>query len=251
MAHRAAAAAGDLLLERFGGPARGVERKSSRTDMVSDADRDAEAVIAEILSAERPDDGLVAEEGSHSQAVSGRRWVVDPLDGTTNFLYGIPAWAVSVALEDASGSLVGVVFDPVRGETFAAVRGEGATRNGEPVAVGGGDRLDTALVGTGFSYDAGERSAQAEVLARLLPRVRDVRRVGAAALDLCWVAAGRFDGYYERGLKPWDWAAASLIVTEAGGELRWLDGDPVGLVAATPGVVEQLHRIVNRAMDPS
>jgi len=245
VAQRAAAAAGELLLERFRAPARGVQRKSSRTDMVSDADRDAEAAVEQILSAERPDDGLLAEEGSHSQAASGRRWVVDPLDGTTNFLYGIPAWAVSIALEDADGSLVGVVLDPVRGETFTAIRGQGAARNGETIEVSGEERLDTALVATGFSYDATERSTQAAVLADVLPRVRDVRRAGAAALDLCWVASGRLDAYYERGLKHWDWAAASLIVAEAGGELHWLEGEPLGLVAGSPRVVEGLREIVD------
>ncbi len=244
MARRAAAAAGELLVERFGGPARGVERKSSRTDMVSDADRDAEAVIEEILSAERPDDGLLAEEGSGGHGASGRRWVVDPLDGTTNYLYGIPAWCVSIALEDADGGALGVVLDPVRDETFAAIRGRGATCNGEPIAVSGEERLDTALVATGFSYEAAHRSSQAAVLAGVLPRVRDVRRVGAAALDLCWVAAGRLDAYYERGLKHWDWAASSLIVAEAGGELRWLENEPRGLVAGPPALVEDLLGLV-------
>jgi myo-inositol-1(or 4)-monophosphatase len=244
VAQRAAAAAGELLLERFGGPARGVERKSSRTDLVSDADRDAEAAIEEILSAERPDDGLLAEEGSSREAVSGRRWVVDPLDGTTNFLYGIPAWAVSIALEDADGSALGVVADPVRGETFTAIRGRGAACNGEPIEVTGEERLDTALVATGFSYEAQERQAQAALLAEVLPRVRDIRRVGAAALDLCWVATGRLDGYYERGLKHWDWAAASLLVAEAGGRLRWLEGEPRGLVAGSPMVVDGLLELV-------
>ena len=249
MARRAAEVAGELLLERFGAPARGVERKSSRTDMVSDADRDAEAAIEQILSTERPDDGLLAEEGSHSKAVSGRRWVVDPLDGTTNFLYGIPAWAVSIALEDADGGALGLVLDPVRGETFTAIRGRGAHRNGEPITVSGEARLDTALVATGFSYEAAERAEQAAVLAEVLPRVRDVRRFGAAALDLCWVAAGRLDAYYERGLKHWDWAAASLIVEEGGGDLRWLESEPRGLVAGTPGVVERLERIVTASDD--
>jgi len=244
VAQRAAAAAGELLLERFGGPARGVERKSSRTDLVSDADRDAEAAIEEILSAERPDDGLLAEEGSSREAVSGRRWVVDPLDGTTNFLYGIPAWAVSIALEDADGSALGVVADPVRGETFTAIRGRGAACNGEPIEVTGEERLDTALVATGFSYEAQERQAQAALLAEMLPRVRDIRRVGAAALDLCWVATGRLDAYYERGLKHWDWAAASLLVAEAGGRLRWLEGEPRGLVAGSPMVVDGLLELV-------
>ncbi len=137
-----------------------------------------------------------------------------------------------------------MVLDPVRGEVFTAIRGRGASLNGESIAVSGEEHLETALVATGFSYEAAQRSTQAAVLAEVLPRVRDMRRVGAAALDLCWVAAGRLDAYYERGLKPWDWAAASLIVAEAGGELRWLEGEPRGLVAGTPGVVEELNRIV-------
>lgn len=239
-----ARAAGDLLLERFGGPAQGLERKTSRTDMVSDADRDAEAVIERILRDERPDDGLLAEEGAHSEDRSGRRWVVDPLDGTTNFLYGFPAWAVSVAMEDAEGGAVGVVLDPVRDEAFVAARGLGAHLNGNPIEVGDAERLGSALVATGFGYDADRRRQQAECLVNVIPKVRDIRRAGAAALDLCWVAAGRLDGYYERGLKPWDWAAGRVIVEEAGGALRELDGDPPGLLAASPGIANELLGLV-------
>lgn len=248
--------AGELLLERFRAPARGVERKSSRTDLVSDADRDAEAAIEKLLLGERPHDGLLAEEGASSEARSGRRWVVDPLDGTTNFLYGIPAWAVSIALEDAAGPAVGVVLDPARGEVFSAVRGEGAQLAatdgpaGDPgdatrLAIEPAERLDTALVATGFGYDPEQRAAQARLLTVVLPRVRDIRRAGAAALDLCWVAAGRVDAYYERGLSPWDWAAGSLIAAEAGATLRSLDGEPSGLVAAPPALVDQLVALVD------
>ena len=221
---RAARAAGELLLERFREPARGVDRKSSRTDMVSDADRDAEAAIAGLLAAERPDDGLLAEEGSANEGSSGRRWVVDPLDGTTNFLYGLPAWAVSIALEDRDGVAVGVVLGPVRDELFTAVRGEGARLGEERLAVSDCHSLDRALVATGFSYEAEQRQTQAELLVRALPRLRDIRRAGSAALDLCEVASGRVDGYYERGGKAWDWAAGSLIATEAGAALRELAG---------------------------
>lgn len=212
--------------------------------MVSDADRDAEAAIGGLLAAERPDDGLLAEEGSHADAASGRRWVVDPLDGTTNYLYRFPGWVVSVALEDAAGPAVGVVHDPLHGETFAAVRGEGATLDGAPIAVSGAETLATALVGTGFGYDADRRAAQGEVLLRVLPRVRDVRRAGAAALDLCMVACGRLDGYYERGLKPWDWAAGSLIASEAGATVRPLPGEPFGLLAASPAIADDLEALV-------
>jgi myo-inositol-1(or 4)-monophosphatase len=212
--------------------------------MVSDADRDAEAVIEQILRSERPDDGLLAEEGAHSEGDGDRRWVVDPLDGTTNFLYGFPAWAVSVALEDGAGGLAGVVHDPVRGETFAASRGLGSRLNGEPIRVNETERLGSALIATGFGYDSERRRAQAERLVGVIPNVRDLRRAGAAALDLCWVAAGRLDGYYERGLKPWDWAAGRLIVAEAGGALRDLEGDPVGLVAASPAIADELFELV-------
>ena len=232
-----------MLLERFGGPARGVGRKSSRTDMVSDADRDAEAAIEKILLSDRPDDGLLAEEGAHSEGSSGRRWVVDPLDGTTNYLYGFPAWAVSIGLEDARGGLAGVVLDPLRDELFSAARGEGARLNGEPLEVSGCERLDSALVATGFGYAADRRASQAATLQRVLPAVRDIRRAGAAALDLCMVAAGRLDGYYERGLQPWDWAAGSLIVREAGGTVIDLGGDPPGMVAASPAIAAELAEL--------
>lgn len=236
--------AGDLLLERFGGPARGVERKSSRTDLVSDADREAEAAIEAVLLGARPDDGLLAEEGARSEAVSGRRWVVDPLDGTTNYLYGLPAWAVSIALEDDSGALVGVVLDPVRGEAFSAVREGGARLGDVELGIEPCERLDTALLATGFGYDAARRAEQAHLLTTVLPRVRDIRRAGAAALDLCSVAAGRVDAYYERGLQPWDWAAGSLIAVEAGAAVRRLGGEPPGLVAAPPGIVDELVALV-------
>ncbi|MEX1141994.1 MAG: inositol monophosphatase family protein [Thermoleophilaceae bacterium] len=244
LAERAAREAGALLMERYRGPARGVLSKSSRTDMVSDADRDAEALIRDLLATERPADGLLAEEGSHADATSGRRWVVDPLDGTTNYLYRFPAWVVSIALEDAEGAVVGVVHEPVRDETFTAVRGAGAALDGAQIAVSGAQALDSALVGTGFGYDADRRASQADVLLRVLPRVRDIRRAGAAALDLCMVACGRLDGYYERGLNHWDWAAGALIAAEAGATVRPLPGDPAGLLAASPAVADELAALV-------
>jgi myo-inositol-1(or 4)-monophosphatase len=223
-------------LDRFGKTARDVDVKSSSTDMVSAADRDAEALIHAGLRSARPDDGLLAEEGSREAAESGRRWIVDPLDGTTNFLYGFPQWAVSIALE---GSL-GVVFDPVRDELFAASRGAGATLNGRPLRIAAPPALSTALIATGFGYDPERRDKQGQVLGRVVPRIRDVRRAGAAALDLCWLAAGRVDGYYERGLGAWDWAAARIIVEEAGGAVADLEPEPHGLAAAHPALLPQL-----------
>jgi myo-inositol-1(or 4)-monophosphatase len=204
--------------------------------MVSAADRDAEALIRTGLTSARPEDGLVGEEGSRRESVSGRHWVVDPLDGTTNFLYGFPQWCVSIALE---GSL-GVVYDPVRDELFAASRGSGASLNGEALRMPAPPSLSTALIATGFGYDAERRDKQGQVLSRVVPSIRDVRRAGAAALDLCWLADGRLDGYYERGLQAWDWAAARIIVEEAGGAVADLEPEPHGLVAAHPELLPAL-----------
>jgi fructose-1,6-bisphosphatase/inositol monophosphatase family enzyme len=211
--------------------------------MVSDADRAAEEAISALLQAERPSDGLLGEEGLAADGASGRRWVVDPLDGTTNYLYRYRAWAVSVALEDSDGALVGVVHDPLNEETFRAVRGGGAELNGVPIRVRDVDDPGRALVATGFGYDPDVRRGQAEVLLRMLPHVRDIRRAGAAALDLCHVAAGRLDGYYERGINHWDWAAGALIVREAGGAVVPLVGGRPGLAAAGPRLVEALAEL--------
>lgn len=224
---------------------------------MSEADREAEAAIVELLRAERPDDGLLAEEGASVEGASGRRWVVDPLDGTTNYLYGIRQWAVSVALEDGDGPLAGVVFDPVAGELFAAARGGGSRllRNAqqgeptstEPLRVRGGASLARSLIATGFGYDAARRRVQARTAAHVLPRVRDIRRAGAAALDLAWLAAGRLDGYWERGPKTWDWAAGRLLVTEAGGALAELSGEPYGMAAAAPDLLPDLVELLREA----
>jgi myo-inositol-1(or 4)-monophosphatase len=241
LAERAARAGGEVLMSYYGRAPSGLGSKSSDTDLVSDADREAERAIRELLAAERPGDGLVAEEGSRSKADSGRRWIVDPLDGTVNFLYELPAWAVSVALEDASGLAVGVVHSPVLADTYCAVRGGGAwlSESGRRLAVSGCDRLERAMVATGFSYEPARREQQAAVVARLLPLARDIRRAGAAALDLAWTAAGRLDAFYEAGLKPWDWAAGHLLVEEAGGATGGVDGEPpVLMAAATPALLE-------------
>jgi myo-inositol-1(or 4)-monophosphatase len=246
LAERAARAAGEVLLSYYGRPPEGVDAKSSETDLVSDADREAERVIRELLEGERPRDGLIAEEGSRSESESGRRWVVDPLDGTVNFLYGFPAWGVSIALEDGDGLALGVVFDPVRPELFVAVRGEGATLDGRPIHVSGRTELAQAMVATGFSYESEQRAGQAEQLKTILPRVRDIRRAGAAALDLCQVASGRVDAFYERGLKRWDEAAGRLMIEEAGGVVAELAGEPAGLVAAgSPELLSELYELVS------
>ena len=228
LAGRAARAGGAELLARFRGPAAGVATKSSPTDLVSAADHAAEAAIVSLLRAERPRDGIVAEEGAEAEGDSGLRWLVDPLDGTTNYLWGIPQWCVSIAVNDASGGLAAVVHDPLRDETFRASRGRGAWLGTTRLGVRGETPLAEALVGTGFNYAREERARQAARLATLLPAVRDLRRFGSAALDLAWVAAGRIDAYFESGLAPWDWAAGALLVDEAGGVVRELPGEDGG-----------------------
>ena len=242
LAERAARAAGEILLGYFGRKPEGLASKTSVTDPVSDADREAERVIRELLEGERPDDGLVGEEGSRSPSSNERTWIVDPLDGTVNFLYGLRTWGVSIALQDERGLAVGVVFNPVDDECFTARRGEGAAVNGAPIRVTSCAELGHAMVGTGFSYEAPRRAEQAKLLVDLLPRVRDIRRPGAAALDLAYVAAGRLDAFYERGLKRWDEAAGILLVTEAGGVVDELRAEQaVRMAAATPELLEQLR----------
>ena len=250
VAVRAARAAGDLLLARAGAEATGLAAKSSRTDLVSDADRAAEEAILDVLRAERPGDAVEAEEGGAAAGTTGVRWVVDPLDGTINYLWGIPHWCVSVAALDAGGARAGVVHDPCRDETFSAARGAGAALGDRPLRLGPGPPLPEALVATGFNYRAEERARQAERLRRVLPAVRDVRRMGAAALDLAWLAAGRYDAYFETGLNPWDWAAGALIVREAGGDVAErasAPGRPPLVAAARPGLLAAVLDLVSDA----
>lgn len=248
----AAVRAGEMLSERFGGPPGDIETKSSPTDVVSDADRKAQQLITDILIGARPEDGLMGEEGGERTSRSGVTWVVDPLDGTVNFLFGIPVWAVSVAATEQGETVCAVVRDPSLDETYTAIKGSGARCNGEPIAVGRCTRLGQALVGTGFSYDAEVRAAQAEVAARVLPRVRDIRRAGSAALDLCSVALGRLDAYYEADVKTWDRAAGELIVREAGGRVTSLDIHRAthgvgGILAANPSLCESLGSLLTEA----
>lgn len=254
LAERAARTAGHELMSRWGREPVGVRTKSSPTDPVSAADLAAERAIREVIGAERPDDAILGEEGGESHAGGGLRWVVDPLDGTVNFLYGIPLFAVSVACEDGDGTIVGVVLDPVREECYAASRSGLATLNGESLQGERGEVLSQSLVATGFAYDPEIRAAQARVIQRLLPSVRDIRRGGAAALDLCWCACGRVDAYFERGVHLWDVAAGALLCTRAGLSLRRLapvaDSAggaaplPDGLLVAAPGIIDELERLV-------
>ena len=248
IAAEAARAAGELLRERFlAGGERATGSKSSPTDLVSEADLAAERAIRAIIGARRPGDAILGEEGGETQEGEGLRWIVDPLDGTVNFLFGIPQWCVSVAVHDDAGGLAGVVFDPLRDELFAGERGGRATLDGAPVSGSRSADLATSLVATGFAYSADVRAIQAQVLARVLPRVRDVRRMGSAALDLAWTAAGRYDAFYERGIHTWDVAAGTILCRCSGLEDRRLEAEavaPAGLVVAPPGLIGALAELV-------
>jgi myo-inositol-1(or 4)-monophosphatase len=227
-----------------------VETKSSRTDLVSEVDREAERVVVDGIRAARPDDAILGEEGGAHDGTSGVRWIIDPLDGTTNYVYRYPAYAVSIAVEVDGVVCAGVVHDSAHDRVYAAVRGRGATCDGQPIAATRIDDLGTALLATGFQYRADVRTRQAAVLAAILPSVRDVRRGGSAALDLCWVADGRLDLYYEAGLAEWDIAAGSLIAAEAGAAVRRVDvpGGPTPLViAGAPALVPPFETLLAAA----
>lgn len=225
----------------------GFGTKSTPTDVVTVMDTRAERLLQDRITAARPHDGFLGEEGASVPGTSGVRWVLDPVDGTVNYLYGLPGWSVSVAAEVAGGVVAAVVVVPAYGETFAATLGGGATLGGRPIEVSRPTSLAQALVGTGFGYAADRRAAQGAVLAQVLPRVRDIRRVGAASVDLCSVACGRLDGYYERGLAPWDLAAGGLIAREAGARVEGLHGAPASadlVIAAGPAVFAELHELL-------
>jgi myo-inositol-1(or 4)-monophosphatase len=242
--------AGALLRERFeAGTERVLATKTTPTDLVSEADLASQRAIRDGLARVRPDDGFLGEEGGDEPGTSGLRWIVDPLDGTVNFLFGIPQWCVSIAVRDEAGTVAGAVFDPMREELFCATRDGEASLNGRTLAgaPGRAGELGQAMVATGFAYDATVRAEQGEVLGRLIPRVRDVRRFGSAALDLSWTAAGRYDAYFERTVKPWDVAAGALICERAGLALHDLPATatlPYGLLAAVPAVAGELLALV-------
>ncbi|MFC7302723.1 inositol monophosphatase family protein [Streptomyces monticola] len=218
--------------------------KTSAVDVVTEMDIASEKLITGFLADRRPDDGFLGEEGASVEGSSGVEWVIDPIDGTVNYLYGRPAWAVSIAARKDGETVVGVVQVPMQGETFRAVLGEGAFVDEQRLKVGAAPAFGQALLGTGFGYLEERRVRQADVVRQLIPQVRDIRRGGSAAIDLCDVAMGRLDAYYERGLNPWDFAAGDLIAREAGALVGGRPGDgPSGelTVAAPPGLFETLQ----------
>jgi myo-inositol-1(or 4)-monophosphatase len=247
LAKAAAARGAEIVRDGFGSH-RVVEQKG-RLDPVTEIDRASETAIVNLLTTHRPDDGLLGEEGSARHS-TGRRWIIDPLDGTVNFVHGIPQVGVSVALYDRDEPLVGVVHDPIRNEVFAAAKGEGTTCNDEPIQVSAVAELHKSVMVTGFPYDHDRHgAAYASVVGTVLEQVNGIRRSGSAALDFAWLAAGRFDGYWEFSLGAWDMAAGVLLVTEAGGIVTDAYGEGAfpgvrHLVAANPHLHQKLRTIV-------
>jgi myo-inositol-1(or 4)-monophosphatase len=258
LARQAASAAGRLLAERR--PAERpavVATKSSPTDVVTEMDRAAERLIRKMIAAVRPADAILGEEGGETGQGAAVRWIVDPLDGTVNYLYGLSDWAVSIAAEVDGAIVAGAVVAPRRDEEFCAVLGGGAwlrTAGSEPVQLHCNAQvpLDQALVATGFGYHARQRRVQGQVLSAVLPVVRDIRRGGSCAVDLCSLASGWVDAYYEHGVNYWDIAAGGLIAREAGATVGGLNGKAAGrsmTLAAGPGLFGELHDLL-AGLDP-
>lgn len=249
-----ALAAGDLLVNEREGDLQ-VDSKAVPTDVVTIMDRKSEELLVDHLLTGRESDGILGEEGTEREGTSGVRWIIDPIDGTVNYMYRLPEWAVSIAAELDGEVVAGVVHAPALGETYVAGRGKGAALHKQGVqrklTVNKAPALDRALVATGFGYDVNRRKAQARVVAQVIPQVRDIRRAGAASIDICSLAAGRVDAYYERGLKPWDHSAAGLIAQEAGATIGGLGGNSPGesfyLAAPEPlfGTLDELLTSLN------
>ncbi len=243
-----ATGAGELVRDAAG-RALSIGSKSTTTDLVTDSDRAAERWLIERIAVDRPADAVLGEEGGGRPGSSGVRWVLDPIDGTVNFVLGLPQYAVSVAAEVDGTVVAGAVCNPASGELFRAELGGGAYLGDERLRGPRDVPLAAAVIGTGFSYDRERRARQGEVAAQLLRVVGDIRRLGASSLDLCAVACGRLDGYYEAGLSPWDYAAGALIAGEAGCELSGLRGRPVSsamAVAAGPLLAADLFAVLEQ-----
>jgi myo-inositol-1(or 4)-monophosphatase len=253
LARQTALRAGELAFRRRLEGVQVAASKSSPEDIVTHTDREAEELNRGLLADARPDDGFFGEESEPTAGTSGLTWIVDPIDGTVNFLYGIPFWAVSIAVVEGDpdpatwNTRAGAVFAPAIDEMYTASSGGGAFLNGRRLAVTEGVELPLALVGTGYSYSAGRRVRQADVVTGLIDRVRDIRRLGAASLDLCAVAAGRLDLFYERGLNPWDLAAGALVAREAGAKVGGFAGRPESsdlLIAAAPDLYGTMEPVL-------
>jgi myo-inositol-1(or 4)-monophosphatase len=253
LARETALAAADLAARRRSEGVEVAASKSSPEDIVTPTDREAESLIRRLLAEARPNDGFFGEESEASAGSSGLTWVVDPIDGTVNFLYGIPAYAVSIAVVEGDPdpatwtALAGAVVNPAAGEVYTATAGGGSHLGERALRVNTGVPLSLALLGTGFGYEASRRVRQAEVVRGLIGRVRDIRRMGSAALDLCSLAAGRLDLYYERGLNPWDHAAGALIAREAGARVGAFGGEREGndlLIAGAPDLYDAVEPLL-------
>lgn len=257
LAVRIAVEVGEMLLAKRPARPEVVQTKSSPTDIVTALDRAAEELIRARIHEARPYDAVLGEEGGDTPGQGGVRWIVDPIDGTVNFVYGLPEWSVSIAAEVDGEIVAGVVNVVPRGEVFTAAKGGGAWLGAERLRCNTGVPLEGALIATGFGYSPVRRAAQAEVLAHVLPRIRDIRRGGSCAADLCSVASGRVDGFYERGPLYWDYAAGGLIASEAGARIGGLHGRPYSTspdraeltICAGPDLFEGLHDLL-APLDP-
>lgn len=250
IARSLAVEAGDLVATGRASGSITSESKSTVTDMVTEYDRAAEALIVGRLRTLRPTDGIIGEEGTDTEGSSGIRWLVDPIDGTTNYLYDLPGYAVSIAAADEQGAVVGAVYIPALRELYSAQRGGGAMLNDMPITCSALSDPTTALVATGFSYHPERRAAQARRVSRMIHAVRDIRRMGAASVDLCFVAAGRLDAYFEEGLGPWDLAAGELIAREAGCRTGDFNGGPARpgeVLAANPALFGAMLGLIRAA----
>lgn len=247
IAEQLARAAGDMALAGRKSGDVTATTKSSPTDMVTQYDKASEDMITAGLRELRPDDGIVGEEGASRDGTSGITWHIDPIDGTSNFYFDIPMWAVSIGAVDKHGPIAGAVYAPALGDMFTAARGEGATLNGNRISVRENTILSDALVCTGFSYHVSQREVHARRVATMVGQIRDIRRFGAAALDLCFVACGRLDAYFEEHLNSWDLIAGQVIATEAGAIVTNFSGDtvtPQQVLATQPGVQKALIRLI-------
>jgi myo-inositol-1(or 4)-monophosphatase len=246
LALRAAHEAGRLLSDKPTHPLH-TAAKSSPTDLVTEMDHASEKLITEVILSERPKDGVIGEEGSSRKSQSGLSWMIDPIDGTINYLRGLPNYTISIAAINENKVVTGVVYDPTLDETFTAIRDHGAVLNNLPIACST-TPLAEAVIGTGFSYSSAQRAAQAEVLRAVLPAIADIRRPGSAAVSLCWVACGRLDAFFETGLQPWDFAAGALIALEAGADVQGVKmhlPHSEMVIASAPTITDRLTQILN------